>query len=180
MTKKKENEQLKKLIEKEKNYQNKYYEETFKDCHPQALELAKKCYDMYENAMLIVQDCPDEYAKQAAICFFGFACGLFEDRLKNMLPNKDSKPLEIQTVDKVSDYIKAVLKELKDTCTPTGYALAEKLLVSDFPLFLGILKAVNLENTLLHNLLVSHFKMFTWLLVYHIKQSERKENTANA
>lgn len=176
-TNKQKQEQLKKLIEKEKQYQIKYYEETFKDCHPQALELAKKVYSIYENAMLIVQDCPDEYAKQAAICFFGFACGLFEDRLKTLLSNKDAKPLEIKPADKVSDYINDVLNEIKKDCSELGYTLVKKLLVEDFALFLAILKALDFQNTLLHNLLVSHFKMFTWLLVYHIKQSERKENT---
>lgn len=176
-TNKQKQEQLKKLIEKEKQYQIKYYEETFKDCHPQALELAKKVYGIYENAMLIAQDFPDEYAKQAVICFFGFACGLFEDRFKALLPNKDAKPLEIKPTDKVSDYINSVLNEIKQNCSELGYTLAKKLLVEDFALFLAILKALDFPNTLLHNLLVSHFKMYTWLLVYHIKQSEHKEKT---
>ena len=175
-TNKQKQEQIKKLIEKEKQYQTKYYEETFKDCHPQALELAKKVYGIYENAMLIAQDFPDEYSKQAIICFFGFACGLFEDRFKALLPNKDAKPLEIKPVEKVSDFINSVLSEIEKECSELGYNLAKKLLVEDFALFLAVLKALDLQNTLLHNLLISHFKMYTWLLVYHIKQSERKEN----
>ena len=170
--------EFQKLVEQINKRSEEYYAEHFKDCHPEAKVLARNIFDtIYTNSMLIFQDFPDAQTKNAAISFFTFACRLFDASIAEQFHKdiaKDKLP-KIQPTKKRSDLIKSILSDVEKGCSMVGYELAKNLLDRDFAYFFALIKGLGLENTHLTDLLLSHFRLYTWIGIAHIKRSEAKK-----
>lgn len=170
--------EYKKTVEEIKKRCEEYYAERFKDCHPEAKELARNIFDtIYTNAMLIFQDFPDAQTKNAAISFFTFACRIFEASIAEKFHKdiaKDKLP-KIKPTKKRSDLIKSILSDIEKGCSIVGYELAKNLLDRDFAYFFALIKDLQIENQTITDLLLSHFRMYTWIGIGHIKVSESKK-----
>lgn len=162
----------------------KYATEKFKDCWPIAREISEKITNtVWDDSMKIMQDYPSTYAQTAAVCFFSFLCAAIDAHLElrfaKAIPEKELP--KIETAEAQSDMVKMLLKRSETDCTTEGQLLLKNLLERDFGYFFAVLKALNIENTALHNLLVSNFRFWVWdVMIPHLFLSEHKKEEAHA
>lgn len=162
----------------------KYATEKFKDCWPIAREISEKITNtVWDDSMKIMQDYPSTYAQTAAVCFFSFLCAAIDAHLELRFA-KDIPENELPKVEPAqaqSDMVKMLLKRSATDCTTEGQLLLKNLLERDFGYFFAVLKALNIENTALHNLLVSNFRFWVWdVMIPHLFLSEHKKEEAHA
>lgn len=171
------NRQLNEAVKAEKQYIKDYYKHEFDNCHPEGKELGKMIFDtIYHNAMLAAQDFPSAETRTAIICFYSFACNMFTGSIKELFDSKIDKvnlPIILPAL-KRSQFIIDTLADIKKNCTKDGFGLAKGILDNDYALFFALCKTFNYP-TALSNLLISHFRMYTWLLIEHLKTSEKKQ-----
>lgn len=171
------NSQLNEAVKAEKQYIKEYYAHEFDNCHPEGKDLGKMIFDtIYHNAMLAAQDFPSAETRTAIICFYSFACNMFTGSIKELFDSKIDKvnlPIILPAL-KRSQFIIDILADIKKNCTKDGFALAKGILDNDYALFFALCKTFNYP-TALNNLLISHFRMYTWLLIEHLKTSEKKQ-----
>lgn len=171
------NAQLNEAVEAEKKYIKDFYAHEFDNCHPEGKDLGKMIFDtIYQNAMLAAQDFPFPETRTAIICFYAFACNMFTGSIKELFDSKIDKlnlPVILPAL-KRSQLIIDTLADIKKNCTKEGFALAKRILDNDYALFFALCKTFNYP-TALNNLLISHFRLFTWLLIEHLKKSEQKK-----
>lgn len=171
------NSQLNEAVKAEKQYIKEYYAHEFDNCHPEGKDLGKMIFDtIYHNAMLAAQDFPSAETRTAIICFYSFACNMFTGSIKELFDSKIDKvnlPIILPAL-KRSQFIIETLADIKKNCTKDGFALAKGILDNDYALFFALCKTFNYP-TALNNLLISHFRMYTWLLIEHLKTSEKKQ-----
>lgn len=173
-----------KAVEGILKYRKDYLDETFKDCYPQAAKISKKWTDtIWTDAMQIMQDFPSEYTKNAAICFFAFAGQIVDMCLAekfNRKVNEKDLPAVVQ-VPATSELIKSLVTKADEFCGTEGALLIKNLLERDFGYFFAVLKAIDIENKALNNLLISQFRMFVWeIMLPHLFASEKKQDSAHA
>ena len=162
----------------------KYATEKFKDCWPIARELSEKITNtVWDDSMKIMQDYPSTYAQTAAVCFFSFLCAAIDAHLElrfaKAIPENELP--KVEPAEAQSDMVKILLKRSETDCTTEGQLLLKNLLERDFGYFFAVLKALNIENTALHNLLVSNFRFWVWdVMIPHLFLSEHKKEEAHA
>lgn len=162
----------------------KYADEKFKDCWPIAKEISETLTNtVWDDAMKIMQDYPSTYAQTAAVCFFSFLCAAInahlEEKCNKSVPEKEL-PKIVQQEAK-SEMIKILIKRSETDCSTEGHLLLKNLLERDFGYLMAVIKALNIENTALHNLLVSNFRFWVWdVMVPHLFLSEKKKEEAHA
>ncbi len=162
----------------------KYATEKFKDCWPIAREISEKITStVWDDSMKIMQDYPSTYAQTAAVCFFSFLCAAIDAHLElrfaKAIPENELP--KVEPAQAQSDMVKMLLKHSETDCTTEGQLLLKNLLERDFGYFFAVLKALNIENTALHNLLVSNFRFWVWdVMIPHLFLSEHKKEEANA
>lgn len=172
------------LQEAQKKDKEKYINEKFKNCHPKAKEISDAIANtIWEDSMKIMQDYPSTYAQTAAVCFFSFLCAAIDAHLE-MRFSKDinEKDLpKIEPAQATSDMVKMLLKRAETDCNTEGQLLLKNLLERDFGYLFAVLKALNIENAALHNVLVSNFRFWVWdVMVPHLFLSEQKKEEAHA
>jgi hypothetical protein len=133
--------------------------------------------------MKIMQDYPSTYAQTAAVCFFSFLCAAIDAHLElrfaKAIPENELP--KVEPAEAQSDMVKMLLKRSETDCTTEGQLLLKNLLERDFGYFFAVLKALNIENTALHNLLVSNFRFWVWdVMIPHLFLSEHKKEEAHA
>ena len=169
-------EMLSKAMLKDKE---KYATEKFKNCWPVAKEISETLTNtVWDDAMKIMQDYPSNYAQTASVCFFSFLCAALnayiEERFSKDIP-EDKLP-KIEPSKATSEMIKILIKRSKTDCSTEGHLLLKNLLERDFGYLMAVIKALNIENTALHNLLISNFRFWVWdVMVPHLFLSEKKE-----
>ena len=162
----------------------KYATEKFKDCWPIAREISEKITNtVWDDSMKIMQDYPSTYAQTAAVCFFSFLCAAIDAHLElrfaKAIPENELP--KVEPAQAQSDMVKMLLKRSETDCTTEGQLLLKNLLERDFGYFFAVLKALNIENTALHNLLVSNFRFWVWdVMIPHLFLSEHKKEEAHA
>ena len=162
----------------------KYATEKFKDCWPIAREISEKITNtVWDDSMKIMQDYPSTYAQTAAVCFFSFLCAAIDAHLElrfaKAIPENELP--KVEPAEAQSDMVKMLLKRSETDCTTEGQLLLKNLLERDFGYFFAVLKALNIENTALHNLLVSNFRFWVWdVMIPHLFLSEHKKEEAHA
>lgn len=162
----------------------KYATEKFKDCWPIAKEISEKITNtVWDDSMKIMQDYPSTYAQTAAVCFFSFLCAAIDAHLElrfaKAIPENELP--KVEPAQAQSDMVKILLKRSETDCTTEGQLLLKNLLERDFGYFFAVLKALNIENTALHNLLVSNFRFWVWdVMIPHLFLSEHKKEEAHA
>lgn len=162
----------------------KYAEEKFKNCWPVAREISETITNtIWDDSMKVMQDYPSTYAQTAAVCFFSFLCAALdahlEDRFHKSIPAEELP--KIEQVEANSEMIKLLLKRSETDCTTEGQLLLKNLLERDYGYLMAILKALNIENTALHNLLVSNWRFWLWdVMIPHLFLSEKKKEEAHA
>ena len=162
----------------------KYATEKFKDCWPIAREISEKITNtVWDDSMKIMQDYPSTYAQTAAVCFFSFLCAAIDAHLElrfaKAIPENELP--KVEPAEAQSDMVKILLKRSETDCTTEGQLLLKNLLERDFGYFFAVLKALNIENTALHNLLVSNFRFWVWdVMIPHLFLSEHKKEEAHA
>lgn len=162
----------------------KYATEKFKDCWPIAREISEKITNtVWDDSMKIMQDYPSTYAQTAAVCFFSFLCAAIDAHLElrfaKAIPENELPKVEPAKAQ--SEMVKMLLKRSETDCTTEGQLLLKNLLERDFGYFFAVLKALNIENTALHNLLVSNFRFWVWdVMIPHLFLSEHKKEEAYA
>lgn len=162
----------------------KYATEKFKDCWPIAREISEKITNtVWDDSMKIMQDYPSTYAQTAAVCFFSFLCAAIDAHLElrfaKAIPENELP--KVEPAQAQSDMVKILLKRSETDCTTEGQLLLKNLLERDFGYFFAVLKALNIENTALHNLLVSNFRFWVWdVMIPHLFLSEHKKEEAHA
>ena len=162
----------------------KYATEKFKDCWPIAREISEKITNtVWDDSMKIMQDYPSTYAQTAAVCFFSFLCAAIDAHLElrfaKAIPENELP--KVEPAEAHSDMVKILLKRSETDCTTEGQLLLKNLLERDFGYFFAVLKALNIENTALHNLLVSNFRFWVWdVMIPHLFLSEHKKEEAHA
>lgn len=166
------------LLDKEK-----YANEKFKNCWPIAKEISENVYKVWDDSMKIMQDYPSTYARTAAVCFFSFMCAAIdahlELRFNKDVPEKDLPKIEPVKAD--SEMVKFLLKRAESDLNTEGQMFLKNLIERDFGYLMSTLKAINIENSALHNLLVSNFRFFVWeIMIPHLFLSEKKEEVAHA
>lgn len=171
------NSQLNEAVKAEKQYIKEYYAHEFDNCHSEGKDLGKMIFDtIYHNAMLAAQDFPSAETRTAIICFYSFACNMFTGSIKELFDRKIDKvnlPIILPAL-KRSQFIIDTLADIKKNCTKDGFDLAKGILDNDYALFFALCNTFNYP-TALNNLLISHFRMYTWLLIEHLKTSEKKQ-----
>ena len=173
-----------KLKEAQKLDKEKYINEKFKNCHPKAKEISDAiATTIWEDSMKIMQDYPSTYAQTAAVCFFSFLCAAIDAHLE-MSFSKDIPEKELPKVEPApatSEMVKMLLKRAETECNAEGQLLLKNLLERDFGYLMAVLKALNIENAALHNLLVSNFRFWMWdVMIPHLFLSEHKKEEAHA
>ena len=170
------NNQINEAVKAEKQYIKDYYAHEFDNCHREGKDLGKIIFEtIYNNAMLAAQDFPSAETRTAIICFYSFACNMFTGSIKELFDKKVEKvdlPVILPAL-KRSQFIIDILADIKKNCTKEGFTLAKRILDNDYALFFALCKTFNYP-TALNNLLISHFRVYTWLLIDHLKNSERK------
>ena len=166
------------LLDKEK-----YANEKFKDCWPIAKEISENIYKVWDNSMKIMQDYPSTYARTAAVCFFSFMCAAIDAHLElrynKSIAEKDLP--KVEPVEAKSEMVKMLLKRAETDLNMEGQMFIKNLIERDFGYVMATLKAVNIENVALHNLLSSNFRFFVWeIMIPHLFLSEKKEEVAHA
>ena len=174
----------KKLSEAMLKDKEKYVNERFKECWPLAKEISEKLTNtVWDDAMKIMQDYPSTYTQTAAVCFFSFMLAAInaylEDRFAKCIPVYELPHVEPAQAD--SDMVKLLVERGDKELNADGAGLLRSLLQRDFGYLFAILKAINIENTALHNLLVSGFRFYVWeIMVPHLFLSEKKKEEAHA
>lgn len=130
-----------------------------------------------------MQDYPSTYTQTAAVCFFSFMCAAIdahlEMRFAKAIPENELP--KIEPAEATSDMIKMLLKRSETDCNTEGQVLLKNLLQRDYGYLFSILKAIAIENTALHNLLVSGFRFYVWeIMVPHLFLSEHKKEEGHA
>lgn len=131
-----------------------------------------------------MQDYPSHYTQTSAVCFFAFLCAAIdahlEERFNKTIPEQELPKIEPQEAN--SEMIKALVERGDKELSIDGSTLLKNLLQRDFGYLFAILKAINIENTVLNNLLISGFRFYVWeIMVPHLFLSEqKKENEAHA
>jgi hypothetical protein len=172
---------LSKAMSKDKE---KYATEKFKDCWPIAKEISETLTNtVWDDAMKIMQDYPSTYAQTAAVCFFSFLCAAInahlEEKCNKSVPESELPKVEPQEAK--SEMIRILIKRSETECSTEGHILLKNLLERDFGYLMAILKALNIENNALHNLLISNFRFWVWdVMVPHLFLSEKKKEEAHA
>lgn len=162
----------------------KYANDKFKDCWPIAKEISENLTNtVWDDSMKIMQDYPSTYTQTAAVCFFSFLCAAInahlELRYSKAIPENELPKIEPAEVK--SDMVKLLLKRSETDLNTEGQLLLKNLLERDFGYLLAVIKAVNIENTALHNLLVSGFRFYVWeIMIPHLFWSEKKKEEAHA
>ena len=162
----------------------KYATEKFKDCWPAAKEISETITNtVWDDSMKIMQDYPSTYTQTAAVCFFSFLCAAInahlEMRYAKAIPENELPKLE--PVEVKSDMVKLLLKRSEQDLNAEGQFLLKNLLERDFGYLFAVIKAINIENTALHNLLVSGFRFYVWeIMIPHLFLSEKKKEEAHA
>lgn len=162
----------------------KYATEKFKNCWPVAKEISEKITNtVWDDSMKIMQDYPSTYAQTAAVCFFSFLCAAIDAHLElrfaKAIPENELP--KVEPAEAQSEMVKMLLKRSETDCTTEGQLLLKNLLERDFGYFFAVLKALNIENTALHNLLVSNFRFWVWdVMIPHLFLSEHKKEEAHA
>jgi hypothetical protein len=162
----------------------KYAEEKFKDCWPTAREISETITNtVWDDAMKIMQDYPSAYAKTAAICFFSFMCAAIDAHLEmryaKAIQEKELPKIEPQEAK--SDMVKMLLKRAETELSTEGQLLLTNLLERDFGYLMAVLKAIDIDNIALHNLIVGNFRFWVWdVMIPHLFLSETKKEIANA
>lgn len=162
----------------------KYATEKFKNCWPVAKEISEKITNtVWDDSMKIMQDYPSTYAQTAAVCFFSFLCAAIDAHLElrfaKAIPENELP--KVEPAEAQSEMVKMLLKRSETDCTAEGQLLLKNLLERDFGYLFAVLKAINIENTALHNLLVSNFRFWVWdVMIPHLFLSEHKKEEAHA
>ena len=157
----------------------KYATEKFKNCWPVAKEISETLTNtVWDDAMKIMQDYPSNYAQTAAVGVGSFLCAALnayiEERFSKDIP-EDKLP-KIEPSKATSEMIKILIKRSETDCSTEGHLLLKNLLERDFGYLMAVIKALNIENTALHNLLISNFRFWVWdVMVPHLFLSEKKE-----
>lgn len=163
----------------------KYADEKFKNCWPVAREISETITNtIWDDAMKVMQDYPSTYAQTAAVCFFSFLCAAIDAHLEL----RYSKDIAEQNLPKVeepvtakSEMVNLLLKRAETECNAEGQLLLKSLLERDYGYLMAILKSLNIENSALHNLLVSNYRFWLWdVMVPHLFLSEPKREEARA
>lgn len=174
----------KKLSEAMLKDKEKYASDKFKDCWPVAKEISETITNtVWDDSMKIMQDYPSTYTRTAAVCFFAFLCAAIdahiELRYSKDIPEKELPKIEPQ--EATSDMVKMLLKRAETDLNTEGKLLLKNLLERDFGYLMAVLKSINIENTALHNLLVSGFRFYVWeIMIPHLFLSEKKKEEAHA
>lgn len=172
-----------KVVEDISKYQKDYLDSKFKGCYPQAQEISKTWADtVWSDSMKIMQDFPSDYTKNAAICFFAFAGEMIDTylaiRYQNGLDKKDL-PI-VLPVQAKSDLIKSLIERAEKELSAEGQELVKNLLLRDFGYFFAVLKALQIESTVINNLLIGEFRMFVFeIMLPHLFASEKKQGEEN-
>lgn len=162
----------------------KYASDKFKNCWPVAREISETVTNtVWDDAMKIIQDHPSVYTRTAGVCFFAFLCAAIDAHLEmryaKAIQENELPKLEIK--EATSDMVKILLERSKVEMNTEGQLLLKNLLERDFGYLMAVLKALNIENTALHNLLVSGFRFYVWeVMVPHLFLSEKKQEEAHA
>ena len=133
--------------------------------------------------MKIMQDYPSAYTRTAAVCFFAFLCAAIDAHLELRYAKDipEDKLPKIETAKAESDMVKILLERSSAELGPDGQVLLSNLLRRDFGYLMAVLKAINIENTALHNLLVSGFRFYVWeIMIPHLFLSENKKEEGHA
>ena len=179
MAKKKQNRYEKAIEDIQKEKEN-YLLSQFEYCHPQAKELSKTYTEtVWTDSMRIMQDFPSDYTRTAAICFFSFL-GVTIDSYLKLRFQKDIATKDLPVVLPVpadSDMVKKLLERGEKELGTDGLTLLKNLIERDFGLLMAILKAIRIENAIIHNVLVSGFRFWVWeVMIPHLFQTEKKED----
>lgn len=163
----------------------KYVNEKFKDCWPTAKIVSETITNtVWDDSMKIMQDYPSTYAQTASVCFFSFLCSAIdaylEKRYSKNIEEKDLPAIEsMQVAD--SEIVKTLVERSEKELSIDGHLLLKNLIQRDFGYLFAVLKALNIENTALHNLLISNFRFWVWdVMVPHLFLSEKKKEEAHA
>lgn len=173
-----------KVVEGISKYQKDYLDSKFKGCYPQAQEISKNWAEtIWSDSMKIMQDFPSDYTKNAAICFFAFAGEMIDTylaiRYQNGLDKKDL-PI-VLPVEAKSQMIKTLVEKAEKELSAEGQELVKNLLLRDFGYFFAVLKALQIESTVINNLLIGEFRMFVFeIMLPHLFASEKKQGEENA
>lgn len=161
-----------------------YLKKRFVGCQPKARKISEEYTEtVWTDAMKIMQDFPSEYTKQAAICFFAFMGTIIDAYLEKRYKN-GIKAIDLPVIMPVavkSEMVKMLLERGEKEMNKEGQELLENLLQRDFGFVFAIIKALNIENDELHNLLISGFRFWVWeVMIPHLFASEKKgeENAA--
>lgn len=162
----------------------KYASDKFKNCWPAAKEISEQIASaVWDDSMKIMQDYPSTYTQTAAVCFFAFMCAAIDAHLElryaKAIPEAELPKLE--QPEAKSDMVKLLLERASTDLNTEGQVLLRKLLERDFGYLMAVLKAINIENTALHNLLVSGFRFYVWeIMIPHLFLSEKKKEEGHA
>lgn len=162
----------------------KYADEKFKNCWPVAKEISETITNtIWDDSMKVMQDYPSTYAQTAAVCFFSFLCAAIdahlELRFSKDIPEKDLP--KVEPAQATSEMVNLLLNRSETECNAEGQLLLKALLKRDFGYLMAVLKALNIESSALHNLLVSNFRFWLWdVMVPHLFLSEKKKEEAHA
>ena len=140
-------------------------------------------YQVWDDSMKIMQDYPSDYARTAAVCFFSFMCAALDAHIEMRFSKEieEDKLPKIEPVKAESEFVKMLFKRSEADLNTEGQLLLKNLVERDFGYLMATLKAVNIENTALHNLLSSNFRFFVWeIMVPHLFLSEKQEEVAHA
>lgn len=162
----------------------KYASDKFKNCWPAAKEISEQIANtVWDDSMKIMQDYPSNYTRTAAVCFFAFMCAAIDAHLElryaKAIPEAELPKLE--QPEAKSDMVKLLLERASTDLNAEGQVLLRNLLERDFGYLMAVLKAINIENTALHNLLVSGFRFYVWeIMIPHLFLSEKKKEEGHA
>ena len=162
----------------------KYASDKFKNCWPAAKEISEQIAStVWDDSMKIMQDYPSTYTQTAAVCFFAFMCAAIDAHLE-LRYAKDIQEAELPKLEQPeakSDMVKLLLERSNTDLNAEGQVLLRNLLERDFGYLMAVLKAINIENTALHNLLVSGFRFYVWeIMIPHLFLSEKKKEEGHA
>ena len=178
------NNAYKKLSEAMLKDKEKYASDKFKNCWPAARNISETITNtVWDDSMKIMQDYPSTYTQTAAVCFFAFLCAAIDAHLELRFSKDipEDKLPKVETAKAESDMVKILLERSNAELGADGQLLLSNLLQRDFGYLMGVLKAINIENTALHNLLVSGFRFYVWeIMIPHLFLSEKKKEEAHA
>jgi len=102
-----------------------------------------------------------------------------EMRYAKAIQEKELPKIEPQEAK--SDMVKMLLKRAETELSTEGQLLLTNLLERDFGYLMAVLKAIDIDNIALHNLIVGNFRFWVWdVMIPHLFLSETKKEIANA